>query len=58
MTEKPPRLTPEEILLLKEVAAQRRALTWVGKWTQTVFLVVVGGLVSMFTLFELWRNTR
>lgn len=51
-------LSDEELKVLKEMIEREKAVSWLWGWIKSFLFVAVGGLLSMWTLFEMWRNTK
>jgi hypothetical protein len=51
-------LSDEELKVLKEMIKREEAVGWLWGWIKSFLFVAVGGLLSIWTLIELWRNTK
>jgi hypothetical protein len=49
-------LTPEEQVILKNMIEREKTVTRVWAWFRNVVLVAAGGLITFWTVFDLFRR--
>lgn len=51
-------LSDDEKRALREMIEREKAVSWLWGWIKSFLFVAVGGLLSIWTLIELWRNSK